>query len=230
MQRVDAEETRREKARQLRYKKAIAKEFNLESIKYTLWDIQEECDNVKYYFECDDDDTLLNALCGDEEQEYEFKMMFADLCAECEQMLTDLEEEYIPEYFDTFFGAISSGQMLGWDEYEGDYIGLHESYEDGMAKEENRKRMLRKTKQEIIEAACMCFRIAQAYMGLMRRYDCLKGALDILRDENTGFLQMVKQIEEKYEAAAKDGFYGWYESTREFDRMVKNMPQIAWLQ
>lgn len=230
MQRVDAEETKREKARQLRYKKAIAKEFNLESIKDTLCDIQGECDNVKYYFECDDDDTLLNALCGDEEQEWEFKMMFADLCAECEQMWTDLEEEYIPEYFDTFFGAVSSGQMLGWDEYEGDYFGLFDGYEDRLAKEENRKRMLRKTKQEIIEAACVCFRIAQAYMGLMRRYDCLKGALDILRDENTGFLQMVKQIEEKYEAAEKDGFYGWYESTREFDRLVENMPQIAWLQ
>ena len=227
---VNAEETKREKARQLRYKKAIAKDFNLESIKDTLWDIQEECDNVKYYFEDNDDDTLLNALCGDEEQEWEFRMMFADLCAECEQMWTDIKEEYIPEYFDTFFGAISGGSMLGWDEYEGDYFGLHDGYVDRMAKEENRKRMLRKTKQEIIEGACVCFRIAQAYMGLMRRYDCLKGALDILRDENTGFLQMVKQIEEKYEAAEKNGFYGWYESTWEFDRLVENMPQIAWLQ
>lgn len=230
MKRVDAEETKREKARQLRYKKAIAKEFNLESIKETLCDIQEECDDVKYYFESDDDDTLLNALCGDEEQEWEFKMMFADLCAECEQMWMDLDEGCIPECFDTFFGAVNSGKMMGWDEYEGDYFGLYGDYEDEIAKKENKKRMLRMTKQEIIEAACLCFKVAQAYMGLMRRYDCLKAALDILRDENTGFLQMVKQIEEKYEAAEKEGFYSWYKSTKEFDVLLENMPQIAWLQ
>lgn len=224
------EKAKREKAKQLRYKKAIAKDFNLESIKDSLWDIQGECDNVKYYFECDDDETLLNALCGDEEQEWEFRMMFSDLCVECEQMWTDLEEECVPECFDTFFGAISSGEMMGWDDYEGDYFGLHSSYEEKSAKAENQKRMLRMMKQEIIEAACVCFRIAQAYMGLLRRYDCLKGALDILRDENTGFLQIVKQIEEKYEAAEKDGFYGWHESTREFNRLVESMPQIAWLQ
>ena len=227
---VDAEETKRQKARNLRYKKAIARDFNLESIRNTLCDIQEECDNVKYYFYDNDDDTLLNALCGDEEQEYEFKMMFADLCAECDQMWTDMNEEYIPEYFDTFFGAVDSGQMLGWDEYEGDYIGLHDSYEDKLAREENQKRLLRMTKPEIIEAASICFRIAQAYIGLMHRYDCLKGALDILRDKNTGFLQLVKQIEEKYEAAAKDNFCGWKPGTNEFDSLLENMPQEAWIQ
>lgn len=229
MQRADSEETKRVKARQLRYKKAVARDLNLESIKITLWDIREECDNVKYYFEDDDDDSLLNALCGDEEQEWEFKMMFSDLCAECERMSADLEEEYIPECFDTFFGTISSGRMLGWDDYEEDYIGLCDSYEDREARQENQKRLMRMTKAELIEAARVCFRIAQAYMGLMHRYDCLKGALDILRDENTGYLQLAKQIEEKYEAAERDYFHSWYESTREFDRLLAEMPQTAWL-
>lgn len=229
MQGVDAEETRRQKARQMRYKKAVAKDLNLQVIKDTLWDIREECEEVKYYFEDDDDDTLLNALCGDEEQEWEFKMMFADLSAECEQMWMDLEEDYVPECFDMFFGTVSSGRMLGWDEFEGDYIGLHDGYEDKLARRENQKRMMRMTKAEIIETACVCFRIAQAYMGLMHRYECLKGALDILKDENTRFLQMVKQIEEKYEAAEKDSFYSCSPNAREFERLLRNMPQIAWL-
>ena len=52
---VDAEETRRYKARQLRYKKPIVKDLNLDSIKQELWDIQEECNNVHWYFEEDDE-------------------------------------------------------------------------------------------------------------------------------------------------------------------------------
>ena len=136
MRKVDPEETKREKARKLRYKKAIAKEFNLQGIKDALCGIQEECDAVRYYIEDDDDDTLLNALCGDEDQEFEFKMMFADLCAECEQMWMDLEEDCVPECFDTFFGAVTSDQLLGYDDYVGDYFGLYDRYEDMMAKDE----------------------------------------------------------------------------------------------
>ena len=64
---MTAEETKREKARQLRYKRAIVKNINIETITEELWDIQEECNNVQYYFDTEDD-TLLNALDGDEEQ------------------------------------------------------------------------------------------------------------------------------------------------------------------
>jgi chromosome segregation ATPase len=226
---ADAEEMKREKARNLRYKKAISKNMNLETIQEMLWEMQEECDNVRYYFETDDE-TLLNALDGDEDQEYEFKMMFADLCAECEQMERDMSDEYIPECFDTFFGAIDSGQLMGWDEYEGDYFGLNDGYEERWAHEENRKRMERMTKKEILDAAHICFKVAKQYLALMHRYDCLKAALDILRDENTGYLQMVKAIEEKYETAEKDGFIGWHQSTEEFDRLLEALPQMAWIQ
>ncbi len=57
---MTAEETKREKARQLRYKKPIVRDINIETITEELWDITEECNNVKYYFDTDDD-TLLNA-------------------------------------------------------------------------------------------------------------------------------------------------------------------------
>ena len=38
---VDAAETKRRKAQQLRYKKPIVKDLNLDSITQDLWDIQE---------------------------------------------------------------------------------------------------------------------------------------------------------------------------------------------
>lgn len=226
-----AEETKREKARQLRYKKAIVKNINIETITEELWDIQEECNNVQYYFDTEDD-TLLNALDGDEEQEWEFKMMFADLCAECEQMQQDLEETYMPEMFNDLFvaagGADYGGGLLGWDSYEGDYYGL--DFSNCYAEDESMKRLLRLSKKELIGNVRWCLKILFQYIGLKNRYDSLKAALDILKDENTGYLQMVKQINELYEKAAADGFYSWNESTRDFDRVLENMPQRAWLE
>ena len=61
----------------------------------------------------------------------------------------------------------------------------------------------------------------------------LKTAMDILRDENTGYLQMIKQIDEMYEKADEesDGFrYKWCKSVRELDRILGNLPQEAWIQ
>lgn len=41
------------------------------------------------------------------QQEPRQSMAFADLCAECERMQSDLEEEWIPECFDIFFRITS---------------------------------------------------------------------------------------------------------------------------
>lgn len=230
---VDADETKRQKARSLRYRKAIAKDINFDRIQEDLWEIQEECDNVRYYFE-EDDETLLNALDGDEDEESEFRMMFCDLSAECEQMQEDLQTEYVPDCFDDFFVAVGKGEeLLGWDSYEGDYFGLGYAWEEKEAQKESRKRLLRLTKEQIIEAAQDCFSVFRAYIGLRHRYDCLKSAMDILKDENTGYRQMVRQINEAYEKAERDthGFrYDWGESAEEFDGLISSMPDMAWIQ
>ena len=79
---------KREKAKALRYKKPIAKNLNLEYIQQDLWDIQEECEEIRWYTDSEDgEDSLINALDGNEDEAYEFKMEFADLCAECERTL-----------------------------------------------------------------------------------------------------------------------------------------------
>lgn len=222
-------EVARLRARNLRYRKAIVKDANIETIQEELNEIYEECDNVRYYFE-GDDDTLLNALDGDEDEAYEFKMMFSDLSYECERMMEDLHYGYVPEYFDNFFVAASSNEaLMGWDAFEGDYFGLGDSFEENLARKEARKRMERMTKNEIMEAAQVCFRVFRAYMGIRHRYDCLKAAMDILRDENTGYLKMVKSIEEAYERAAADDFR-YSKAAREFEELTKALPDMAWIQ
>lgn len=226
-----AEETRRAKAAALRYKKPIVKDINIYKIQEELWDISGECDNVRYYFDTDDD-TLLNALDGDEDQEYEFKMMFADLCTECEQMLKDLQDTYIPECFNDIFVASGAGEFgggyLGYDTYEQDYFGIEIGC--GLEEQESTKRLMRLTKEQLIQCTQKSLKILYAYLGIRHRYDCLKAALDILRDENTGYLQLVKKIDDAYEKANNDRFYSWKSSTREFEDLLSHMPEAVWLQ
>jgi hypothetical protein len=228
---VDSEETKRKKARELRYRKPIVKNINLDFIREDLDDITCECEDVKWYFD-GEDDTLINALDGDEDEAYEFKMMFGDLCAECEQMREDMYFEYIPECFDSLFVAIGAGEkgggLLGWDSYEQDYFGLQCT--DSYAEQKAAKRLKQLTKDQLIQSAQVCFNVYYAYIGLRHRYDCLKASMDILRDQNTGYLQMVRQIEEIYEKANEDRFYEWRQSVKDLERLIQNMPKEAWIQ
>lgn len=231
---TNAEEVKRLKARNLRYKKPIAKGLNLDNIRNSLWDISEACADVQYCIDCDDE-TLLNALDGDEDDAYEFKMMFSTLSAECEQMQYDLNNEYIPEYFDLFFAAVNKGgEMLGFDTYEQDYYGLG-SFESRLANEEAIKKIKTLTKDQLVEAIQHCFGVYQAYIGLIYRYDCIKSAMEILRSENTSYLQTIKKIEELYEKANEEteGFkYDYFQSNtiKSFDRLIESIPQEAWVQ
>lgn len=231
---MDADETKRQKARQLMYKKPIVKDLNLTSIREKLWDIQSECEDVHWYVDTDEE-TLINALDGNEDEAHEFRMMFGDLCAECERMREDLNEEWIPDCFDQFFVAIGAGEdyggLLGYDSYEQDYFGL--SFTAAYAEDESKKILKRLTKDDLIAACRQCFKVYQSFIALTHRYDCLKAAIDILREQNTGYLQMVKQIEEAYEKAENEtlGFrYDFGKDVLELDRILKNMPQEAWIQ
>ena len=230
---IDSERTKRLKAQNLRYKKPIVKNLNIETIQQDLWDIQEACEEIHWYTDSEDgNDSLINALSGDEDEAYEFKMAFADLCAECERMLDDLQEEWVPECFDVFFVAAGAGEryegILGWDSYEQDYYGINCS--DSWAEDEAKKKLKQMTKDEMIAAVRQCFRIYSAYTGLKIRYDNLKAAIDILRDQNTGYLQVVKEIERLYEAAVKKGNYAnWSNEWKEFKRYTDALPQEAWI-
>lgn len=229
---IDAEETKRNKARQLRFKKPIVKNLNLDFIKEDLYDIQEQCEEVRLYTDSDDgSDTLVNSLNGDEDEAYEFKMAFADLCAECERMREDLEEEWIPECFDIFFVATSSNndEMMGWDSYEHDYYGI--GYSDNILRENAGIKLKKMTKDEMIEASLQCMNVYRAYIGLRNRYDSLKNAIDVLRDENTGVLQAVKEIERLYEQSVKDHWSrdDWSKQSQELKRYTDALPKEAWI-
>lgn len=227
---VNVEETKRYKAKQMRYKKSIAKDLNLDKIKEDLWDIQEACEEIRWYTDSEDgEDSLVNALAGDEDETYEFKMAFADLCAECERMQEDLQEEWVPECFDIFFVAAGAGDLFGWDSYEQDYFCI--DCAEPWAEDEAKKKLKQMTKDELIASVRQCFKVYQAYISLKNRYDSLKAAIDILRDQNTGYLQVIKEIEKLYELASKDEWTmnEYSKESREWKRYTDALPQEAWI-
>jgi hypothetical protein len=110
------------KAKQLRYKKPALQMLSRDTLFSELEEIIEKCGDVGYY--TDDDDTLLNALDGDEEEAYEFKMAFFDLEAKSESLYGCLRDSYVTEYFDDFLVGILGNRynMVGYDSFEEDYF------------------------------------------------------------------------------------------------------------
>ena len=238
---MNREQARAEKARAMRYKKPIVRDLNLEVMQQNLYDMQEACSDVRYAFDGDDGDEIVSAMLGDEEEAQEFKMMFSDLDAEVERFLYDLEDwewkEYIEGYYDLFMVnghvADSFGGLLGWDSYEGDYFGLQGHYAEEDAMDQARKKLMKElTKEKMLIVFQKCMKIFTQYVGLQYRYDCLKASMDILREQNASHLKAVKRINEIYEKAdeVSCGFqFLWKEEVTELDRLIKSMPQEAFM-
>ena len=230
---MTAEEKKQYKARQLRYKKPIAKEMNYDFICNEIWEMRDLISDVQWFV--DDENNLVNALDGDEDEAYQFKMAFSDLAAELERLEDDLRNEYVPDCFDDLFPAVGADYMggyLGWDSYEQDYFGIM-GFEYRYAEDEAEKRICRLTKKELLDAVGVCLRVYSSFVGLRYRYDCLEASLDIIREKNLEALKLFKAIEEQYERAeeASNHFeYRYDPEVRTLDRMLEQVPQEYWVQ
>lgn len=230
---MTGEETRAYKAKQLRYKKPIVRDLNLASIQSEIWEMMEVCTDIHWYD--NDEESLVNALNGDEDEAFGFKMDFTDLEAELEMFQSDLNDIYVGEYFDLLFPAVGAdyaGGFLGYDEYEGDYFGL-QPYEYDYAEDEAAKKLMRLTKKELLDVVGQCLKIVHSYIGIRYRYDCLEAAIEILRGENMDRIKAVKGIEEQYLIADKssDGFKWKYDKeVQKLDNMLQEIPPEYWIQ
>lgn len=229
---IDAKETKADKARQLRYKRSALQSVGYQTIKDELCEIQETCEEFRWYM--DDDDSLIDAMDGDEDEAYEFKMLFCDLAGKCESLfniLTDYNMD--PDLYDDCTVAIVGGKynVIGFDTYEDDYFTLT-SYEGEMAATESGKRIMRLTKAEMLSTWGQCLGIVMSFLDLRYRYDYLKASFDVLKSKNTGILQVIKDIEVAYEEAERDGFYSFEDSTKRLDQLLNSFTDYdkIWVQ
>ena len=94
-----------EKAKGLRYKRPIASGMNLFTIRDELDEMREACEEVRWFES--DEENLVAALDGDEDEAYEFRMAFADLCAELDQFYSDLDRSTLTSCFPPSKHAVS---------------------------------------------------------------------------------------------------------------------------
>lgn len=222
-------------ARALRYKRPALASMGAEAIMAELDTIMEACNSVRYYIEqADNDETLLNALEGDEDEEWEFRMAFADLSAKAEQLQDALYNQDFEDFYRDFDDATvaligNRYNLVGFDSDEEDYFSLT-SYEEQLAQTEAGKRLCRLTKAEMVSRIGWAFGITLAFFDLRQSYDYLQATFDILRDENTSVLDTIKAIEKAYDEMAEDGFREWRQNTKKFDQLLASLPDRAWLE
>lgn len=234
---------RRERARNLRFKKPIIRDMCWESILVGLTEIEEDCADVRWMEE--DQEELLR-LFGDDGDVEEFRAAYTDLGAAIEGLRESIEEvgridmgalrgadedEDPPQWFDLFWPAIGGGQYMGYDTEEEDWYPLM-GYEAEAAQKEAQKRLCRLTKEQLIDAAGLCFAIAKNWMSVRFRYDCLEAALRILRGANEGMMKITAEIDEAYrEASEKTEDFRWkYADTSRLDRALREVPDRMWVE
>lgn len=229
-----ADEVRRNKAKERRYKKAAVIGLTLFEIQEELGQIVEECDEVTYWQDSDEE-TLVDALEGEYDEAERFRTDFAVLSADAERMNEDIWEIDEPERFDDILVASGLGTkpdtgLFGYDSYEGDYYGLM-PYSFHWAEEESVKRLMNLTKKELIEQMAKSVSIAFSYLGIRTRYADLKASMDLLRAQNKEYLDSVKEINKIYDTI--DWNYTWsnrsMQAKEKIDQIAEKLPQEAFL-
>ena len=230
MERIDKAEIKNLRTRNLRYKKPALASFGYDAIATEMWEIIGAIEDVQWFLD-DGDETLLNALDGDDEAEWEFRMAFADMAAKADQFRMLWDELVDKQSFDDYTVALIGNRykLIGYDWEEEDYVSLF-SYQSELAFTEAGKRVMRHTKADMLSTIGVCMGIMIAFLDLRQSYDYLKATFDILRDENTSLLQTVKEIDALYAKAEEDGFRSWRGVTAEFDRILANLPDRAWIE
>lgn len=121
------------RTRSLRYKRPALASMGYDSIITELDEIYSACQDIQYYVD-DDDGTLLNALDGDDEAEWKFKMAFSDLSAKAERLYEHVYEEVRYQGHDGFERVYCAGEPWGQPGSHGcDQVGHGRLYRKGRA-------------------------------------------------------------------------------------------------
>lgn len=228
-------EIKADRTRNLRYKRPALCSMGFEHLSAELYEIQDACADIHWFID-QGDETLINALDGDESEALEFKIAFADLEAKCDEFSGLMQDDWqwperFPQMYDDCTVALIGNcyRIVGYDTMEEDYYGLTR-YEEGLAQTEAGKRLMRLTKPQMISTIGQCFKVYTMFLDLRYQYDYLKATFDILRGENTSMLKQIKEIEAAYEAANDVGWFSWCPEVKRFDQLLAELPERAWLE
>lgn len=224
-------QTKADRSRNMRWKKPAISELSYWEITEKLDYITDECYEIHWY--SDDDDALINALDGDEEEAFEFKMLISSLESEAYELDEQFREfarydDDAEKRFNDLSVALIGNRFrqIGYDDYEEDYYSLS-SYESGLAYTDAGKRVMRLTKAEMLSTIGQVLGMILAFKNVELKYEYLKATIDILRDQNNSVIQQIKAIEKSYEAANEEHFFGV--ATNSFEKLINELPNQIWI-
>ncbi|MCD8371812.1 MAG: hypothetical protein LUD27_00730 [Clostridia bacterium] len=216
----------------MRYRRPALQIYGWSEMYYKLIEIAEGCSYVHWY-ENNDEETLLNCFDGDSDEEEEFKIAFSEMEGKAyrlqEQMDRMIDDNYgvdMEQYFNDCTVALLGNRynLVGYDYYEEDYQSLTQ-YEQELADEGAQERLMRKTKKEIISTISQCIGLLLAFYDILQDYDVLSLTMDVLKGENTEFLDNIKKLFKLHAKMCE----GDRMAEREFNRIVEEMPDKCWL-
>lgn len=221
-----------DRCRNLRYKKPALMGIGYYAITEKLDEIQEVCSEIHWAF--DDDETLINAFDGNDEEAWEFRMAFTEIEGEAYQLSECLREQFsygddpAREFDDCSVALIGNCfSAVGYDDYEENYYSLT-SYETQLAATDAGKRIMRKTKAEMLSTIGQVLGIILSFQNVELKYEYIKATIDIFRDENISVLQVIKQIEQKHADIFCDDYGKSRSAEKDFDALVKELPDKYW--
>jgi len=233
--------TKAEQSKNLRWRKPALAGLNYYEMTDKLDEIQEACGDIHWAY--DDDETLINTLDGDEEEAWEFKMAFSELEAEAYQLsekffevfrnyadTEDIDHDFEKAFNDCSVALIGNTfNAVGYDGVQEDYFNLT-GYQQGLAFTESGKRIMKLTKKEMLSQIGQTLGIILSFQNVELKYEYLKATIDIFRDENTSILKQIKSVEQAYKLAYEIDFEEWDERTKDFDRLVAQLPEKIWIE
>ena len=229
-------EIKANRTRNLRYKRPALASMGFDAMRAELDEIEEACAGIHWFVD-QDDENLINALDGEEEEAWEFKVAFADLEAKADQLREAMRDNWdypAPFYqrYDYCTVALVGNRyrIIGYDVDEEDYFSLTR-YDEELAQTEAGKWLMRLTKKDMISTIGQSVGTLLAFLDLRQSYDYLKATLDILRDENTSLLKQIKAIEAAYEAACVGGWWCAKQgAVAQFEQLLAALPDRAWIE
>lgn len=221
-----------EKSRRLRYKRPALQMLRYEDITNELYEISSRCEEMQWTV--NDDDALLDAMGGNEEEAFEFKMAFADLSSTAEQLSTELNDWSMgieAEDFDAVMVGLIGNRynMVGYDSLEEDYSNLL-GYDRNLALTEAGKRIMRHTKSDMVSVIGQCLGITLAFQDLRYKYDYLQASFDILNEQDHALLNTINEIETLYEEAEQHWGEWSPELSKRLDRLTQALPDRVWVE
>lgn len=220
--------TKADVARARRYKKPALSSMNYYNIQCDLDDMSELAEEMAWY-ESQDEETLTQALDGNEDEAYEFRMAFAEVSGRLYQLAEQMRNLGLEEdEFNYCTSALLGNRykLICYDAVEEDYYSLT-GYEEELATTAAGEWLCRKTKKEMISLIGQCMGILMAYHDIRLQFDNLQDTLNVLRGSNFQLLSTIKEIERLYEDAA-DKPYG--DEVDRLNSMLESLPQKMWVE